>query len=55
MMATVTALSLPVVFGFPYAFESLVDRWARYATRNGRSVAAFVAGLFLIPLILMAI
>jgi Na+/phosphate symporter len=55
MMATVTALSLPVVFGFPYAFESMVDRWARHATRNGRSVAVFVAGLFLIPFILMVI
>jgi len=53
LMATVTALSLPIVFGFPYAFERLVDGIARGATRSGRSVAAFVAVLFLVPLILM--
>lgn len=55
LMATVTALSLPIVFGFPYAFESLVDHLARGATRSGRSVAVFVAGLFLVPLILMVL
>jgi len=55
LMATVTALSLPIVFGFPYAFERLVDTLARGATRSGRSVAAFVAGLFLVPLILMVL
>jgi solute carrier family 34 (sodium-dependent phosphate cotransporter) len=55
LMTTVTALSVPIVFGFPYAFESLVDRLARAATRSGRSVALFVAGLFLVPLILMVL
>ena len=55
LMATVTALSLPIVLGFPYAFERLVDTLARGATRSGRSVAAFVAGLFLVPLILMVL
>jgi Na+/phosphate symporter len=55
LMTTVTALSLPIVFGFPYAFSRLVDRLARGATVSGRSVAAFVAGLFLVPLILMAL
>jgi solute carrier family 34 (sodium-dependent phosphate cotransporter) len=55
LMTTVTALSLPIVFGFPYAFESLVDQLARGATQSGRSVAVFVAGLFLVPLILMVL
>ena len=55
LMTTVTALSLPIVFGFPYAFERLVDHLARGATRSGRSVAVFVAGLFMVPLILMVL
>jgi Na+/phosphate symporter len=55
MMATVTTLSLPIVFGFPYAFERLVDHLARAATRSGRSVAWFVAALFFIPLLLMVL
>ena len=55
LMATVTVLSLPIVVGFPYAFESFVDHLARAATRNGRTVAMFVAGMFLIPLILMVL
>lgn len=55
LMAAVTALSLPIVFAFPYAFERAVDRAARLATRDGRSVLAFVAGLFLFPLLLMAL
>jgi len=55
MMATVTALSLPIVFGFPYAFERLVDHLARGATRSGRSVAWFVGGLFFVPLLLMVL
>jgi len=55
LMATVTALSLPIVFGFPYAFERLVDHLARGATRSGRSVAWFVAALFFIPLLLMVL
>ena len=55
MMATVTALSLPLVFLVPYSFERLVDHVARAATGNGRAVAVFVAGLFLAPLLLMAL
>ena len=55
LMTTVTALSLPIVFGFPYVFESRVDQLARGATRSGRSVAVFVAGLFLLPLMLMVL
>jgi solute carrier family 34 (sodium-dependent phosphate cotransporter) len=54
LMATVTALSLPIVFVFPYSFERLVDQAARTATANGRAVMIFVAGLFLAPLLLMA-
>jgi Na+/phosphate symporter len=55
LMATVTVLSLPVVFVFPYGFERVVDRAARAATRSGRAVLAFVAVLFLVPLLLMAL
>ena len=55
LMVTVTLLSLPLVFVFPYSFERLVDRAARGATSSGRAVIAFVAGLFLTPLLLMAL
>jgi Na+/phosphate symporter len=55
LMATVTALSLPLVFVCPYAFERFVDRLARAATGSARAVAIFVAGLFLAPLLLMAL
>jgi hypothetical protein len=55
LMATVTALSLPLVFLFPYSFERLVDHAARAATGSGRAVMLFVAGLFLAPLLLMAL
>jgi Na+/phosphate symporter len=55
LMTTVSALSLPVVFGFPYAFERFVDRVARRATRDGRALAFFVAGLIVIPALLLAI
>ena len=55
LMATVTALSLPLVFLFPYSFERLVDHAARTATGSGRAVLVFVAGLFLAPLLLMAL
>jgi hypothetical protein len=55
LMTTVTVLSLPLVFGFPYAFERFVDRVARAATASGRSVMIFVAGLFLVPILLMAL
>jgi Na+/phosphate symporter len=53
LMTTVTCLSLPIVLVFPYAFEHVVDRAARAATRSGGSVLAFVAALFLVPLLLM--
>jgi solute carrier family 34 (sodium-dependent phosphate cotransporter) len=55
LMVTVTLLSLPLVFLFPYSFERLVDRGARTATASGKAVAVFVAGLFLVPLLLMAL
>ena len=55
LMVTVTLLSLPLVFAFPYTFERLVDRTARAATTSGRAVAAFVAALFLAPILLMAL
>lgn len=55
LMATVTALSLPLVFVVPYGFERFVDHVARAATGNGRAVAIFVAGLFLAPLLLLAL
>lgn len=55
LMATVTLLSLPLVFLFPYAFERLVDRAARRATASGKAVAVFVAGLFLAPLLLVVL
>ena len=55
LMATVTALSLPLVFLVPYSFERFVDHVARAATGNGRAVAVFVAGLFLVPLLLLAL
>jgi solute carrier family 34 (sodium-dependent phosphate cotransporter) len=55
LMVTVTILSLPLVFVCPYAFERMVDRAARAATVSGRTVLIFVAGLFLAPLLLMAL
>jgi Na+/phosphate symporter len=55
LMSCVTALSLPVVFLAPYAFERLVDRAARRATRSTRSLVVFVAGLLLIPALLIAL
>jgi Na+/phosphate symporter len=55
LMVTVTLLSLPLVFLCPYAFERVVDRAARAATANARAVTIFVAGLFLAPLLLMAL
>ena len=55
LMACVTALSLPVVFLVPHAFERLVDRMAQRATRSTRSLVFFVAGLLLIPALLIAL
>jgi Na+/phosphate symporter len=53
MMASVTVLSLPIVFVFPYAFERWVDAVARRATANTRALLAFMAGLFVVPLLLV--
>jgi solute carrier family 34 (sodium-dependent phosphate cotransporter) len=55
MMVSVTALSLPVLLLFPYAFERWVDRIARRATASTRALLAFVGLLFLIPLALLAL
>jgi sodium-dependent phosphate cotransporter len=55
LMATVTALSLPIVFGFPYAFERLVDGLAVRATAHARALLVFAALLFGIPLALLAL
>jgi Na+/phosphate symporter len=55
LMGVVTLLSLPAVFVFPYAFGHFVDRLARRATASGRTVLAFVAALFLVPLALLAL
>jgi hypothetical protein len=54
-MLAVTALSLPVVFAFPWAFARLVDRVAAAATRDGRRLAVFVAVLLLAPVLLLAL
>jgi Na+/phosphate symporter len=55
LMVTVTLLTLPLVFVVPYRFERMVDRVARAATGSARAVMAFVAVLFLVPLLLMAV
>jgi Na+/phosphate symporter len=53
-MASVTALSLPVVVLFPYAFRRFVDRIARAATASHGHLLAFVALLLLVPALLLA-
>ena len=55
LMATVTALSLPIVFGFPHAFERLVDGLAVRATAHARALLVFAAILLGIPLLLLAL
>ncbi len=55
LMTCVSALSLPVVFLVPYSFERLVDRVAQRATRSTRSLVVFVAGLLLVPALLIAL
>lgn len=55
LMACVTLLSLPIVFGAPHAFERFVDRVARRATRSTRSLLAFVLALLLVPALLLAL
>jgi Na+/phosphate symporter len=55
LMTCVSALSLPIVLLAPYRFERLVDRVARRATSSTRAVVAFVAVLFLVPALLLAL
>ena len=55
LMTTVTACSLPVVLLAPHAFGRLVDRLAARCTHSPRALTLFVAGLFLIPLLLIAV
>jgi Na+/phosphate symporter len=55
LMTCVTVLSVPVVLLVPYSFERLVDRVARRATRSTRSLVFFVAGLLLVPALLIAL
>lgn len=52
-MATVTALSLPIVFLFPHRFAWALDRAVRAATSGPRALALFVAGVFLVPALLL--
>ncbi len=54
LMGAVTVLSLPVVFLFPYAFQRAVDRAARLASRDTRALLVFLAGLLLVPTLLIA-
>lgn len=53
MMATVTALSIPIVFGFPYAYARIVDRAARGATATRGRLALFVGFVVGIPALLL--
>jgi solute carrier family 34 (sodium-dependent phosphate cotransporter) len=55
LTASVSLLSLPIVFLFPFAFGHFVDRLAVRATAGPRAVFVFVAFLFLIPLALIAL
>lgn len=55
MMAVVAAISVPIVAVVPLPFERLVDRAARFFTRDGRRVALFVAALVSVPLLLLAL
>lgn len=53
IMGSVTLLSLPAVFLFPYAFERAIDRVAVRATASGRALLAFVALVVAIPALLI--
>jgi hypothetical protein len=55
LMGSVTALSLPIVFVFPFAFGRFVNHVAVRATAGSRSILVFLAVLFLIPLVLIAL
>jgi len=54
LMASVAAISLPVVLFFPYAFARAVDRVAARATRDARSLRIFTALVLAIPALLLA-
>jgi len=54
LMGCVTLLSVPIVVLVPHAFERLLDRGARLATRSGRSLLVFVVLLVLVPALLLA-
>jgi Na+/phosphate symporter len=53
LVLSVSVLSLPLVFLCPHVFERLVDRIARRATANTSALVVFVAGLLLIPVVLL--
>jgi solute carrier family 34 (sodium-dependent phosphate cotransporter) len=53
LMGSVTAVSLPIVFGVPHAFGRMLDRAAALATRDARALGVFVLGLVSIPLALL--
>jgi solute carrier family 34 (sodium-dependent phosphate cotransporter) len=55
LMASVGALSVPLVFLCPGPFGRWLDRVASLATSSARAVVAFVALLFAIPLALVAL
>lgn len=55
LIGSVTALSVPIVLLFPYAFARAVDGIARRAARDGRSLGVFVALLLLVPALLIAL
>jgi Na+/phosphate symporter len=52
-ICAVSALSLPLVFLAYRPFERLVDELASQATKSRLRLAAFVVGLFLIPVVLI--
>jgi sodium-dependent phosphate cotransporter len=52
-MATVTAISLPIILLFYRPYERFVDGLARGVTKNRWRLAAFVVALFLVPLMLI--
>ena len=55
LMASVTLLSLPLVFVLPYAFERFVDGIARRATVDARALLVFVLLLLLVPAALIVV
>lgn len=55
LMGCVALLSVPIVLLLPHAFERLIDRLARRATRSSRALFVFVALLLLVPALLLAL